>query len=320
MPKLTPKEIQRELDQGKVWPVYWIYGSETMKSRELIKRVRKCFLGYTEYDQNSLSEEHLIGSEVSPQDILTSSQSLMLGTQKKLILIQEAQSLLSEESLESLISEQRSKDDLLSSCIFISREFDGRKKLSKILTKKTAVVECEEIPEQDREAWIEYLSKRRAISLPPEMFHQLRSIEPWSLDIIDQELEKYSLFSEKSTSISSTERPSDSNQFIDAFFRRDYKKSIMMTKSFANEPAQSLPLLGLLAWNVRQLLIFVKNPRAAKLNPYLRDKFSRWSNHWKLEELIELQENLCSLDFDLKQNPKYPLGIWSEITQQHCHH
>ena len=37
MPKLEPKTVQRELDQGQLWPVYWLYGGEAMKARELLK-------------------------------------------------------------------------------------------------------------------------------------------------------------------------------------------------------------------------------------------------------------------------------------------
>ena len=40
MPKLEPKVIQKELEQGVLWPVYWLYGQERMKSRELFKRIR----------------------------------------------------------------------------------------------------------------------------------------------------------------------------------------------------------------------------------------------------------------------------------------
>ena len=37
MPKLEAKQVQKELDEGWLWPVYWIYGPEGMKARELLK-------------------------------------------------------------------------------------------------------------------------------------------------------------------------------------------------------------------------------------------------------------------------------------------
>jgi hypothetical protein len=73
-----------------------------------------------------------------------------------------------------------------------------------------------------------------------------------------------------------------------------------------------------LAWNVRQLVLFVRDRSAVKMNPYVAERFSRWSKQWKLEHLLVLQSELAELDFNLKQTPKLPLGLWSDLVIRFC--
>jgi DNA polymerase III delta subunit len=83
---------------------------------------------------------------------------------------------------------------------------------------------------------------------------------------------------------------------------------------------QALPLLGLFAWNVRQLAQVVsdreKGIRSAKLSPFLVERFNRWARSWKLDEILELQSALAEVDFGIKQTPKLPLGLWTSLVSQ----
>ena len=45
MPTLEGKTVQKELERGELWPVYWLHGPESMKARELVRRIRRSALG-----------------------------------------------------------------------------------------------------------------------------------------------------------------------------------------------------------------------------------------------------------------------------------
>ncbi len=320
MPKLEPKIIQKELEQGWLWPVYWLYGTERMKSRELLKRIRKAVLGSETASSAGLAgfgEESLDGNEVDAATVLDAAQSLSLGGGCRLIVVREAHALKESEILATLCSPKAKKGELTSVCVFLSKDLDGRKKFSKILTEKAAVVPCEEVPEAEREAWIAYLAKRRGIELPPSFVAQMSSLDPWGLDIIDQELEKFSLAQTGDVILLGGSGAGGGERFLNAFFARDLKRSLQAIEDFADRPDESLPLLGLLGWNVRHLALVLSRAQP-KLNPFIAERLQAWSRHWELSEVIRLQSFLEELDFSLKQTPLLPIGLWGELVVTFC--
>lgn len=329
MPKLEPKIIQRELEQDQLWPVYWLFGQERMKSRELLKRIRKSVLGDT--DAFGFAEESLDAGEVSAEQVLEAAQSLSLGfggDSVRFVVVRDAHLLKNPEILGPLLQPRAKRAELSSVVVFLSKDLDGRKKFSKLLLEKAAVVPCEEVQESEREAWIQYLAKRKNLTLSGPACAQLILLDPWNLDIIDQELEKLSLIQDSGMGAGGAAQEvllvgtaflgGVSEQFLQAFFSRDRKEGLRVSEAFAEHPDESLPLLGLLNWNVRQLTLILADRQAGrqstqKLNPYSAEKFARWISHWQLSELLELQEELARLDFSFKQTPLSSLGLWTEL-------
>jgi DNA polymerase III delta subunit len=329
VPRLEPKQIQKELEAGRLWPVYWLYGEERMKTRELLNRIRRAALGDKPLEGLAgLAEENLNGQEVSCGQVVDAVQSLAFGGGIRLVVVHDAHLLKEAEGLSALFGAPAKSDSIAGVCVLLSKDLDGRKKFSKALLEKAAVVPCEEVSEDDREAWIAYLGNRRGLGLPADVILRLRSMEPWSLDIADQELEKYSIASDCGSEIAGevvlgglgAEKGTEA--FFEAFFGRNLRKTLEMVAGFADQPDEALPLLGLLAWNVRQLSLVLSDrihgTRQTKLSPFLVERFQRWSRHWTLQEALRLQKALASLDFGQKQTPRLPLGLWAELAMNFC--
>ena len=337
MPKIELKAVQRELEKGLVWPVYWIYGPEKLKSRELVKRIRNAVSGSSE-DSTGLSyksgnsgnlgwgEEHLVASStLDAESIVDAACSLTLGGGTKVVIVQDAHLLKKPEPLAALFGPSKKKEDLPSVCILLSKDLDGRKKFSKLLSEKAAVIPCEEVTEDQRESWILYLAKRRKveIELTSHLLMRLCTLDPWSLDIIDQELEKFSVAGLiEDVVLEGSGRVGGMEVFIDQFFQRQLKTAISHVSYFADAPDEALPLLGLLGWNVRQLAVLLSDrengTRYAKLAPYVEERLRKWSGKWSLNEILILQQELANLDFKMKQTPLLPLGLWSSLVTQFC--
>jgi DNA polymerase III delta subunit len=338
MPKLEPKQIQKELEQGQLWPVYWIYGAERMKSRELVRRIRKAAIG--EQPSSFCPETTLEGGETPAAAIVDAALSPSLGGGLRFIVVRDAHAIKESEELAPLLGARGRAEDLGSVVVFLSKDLDGRKKFSKALTEKAAVVPCEEVAEGEREPWVQYLCKRRGVELSGEQVAQLATLDPWSLDIIDQELEKWQLARwEPASQAGGESAPAaatdvflaggvsfgalgGADAFLEFFFARELKPAMDRVGAFADQPDESLPLLGLLAWNVRQLALVVhdreRGTRHAKINPYLAERFGRWAKRWTLGEIEALQERLMEVDYGFKQTPLLPLGLWSSLTQEFC--
>lgn len=329
MPKLDPKAVQKEMEQGTFWPVYWVYGQERLKVRELLKRIRRAVLGSSGDDNTpfaGLSWKELIldAGEIETSAILDEAISPCLAGGTRLIVIRDAHALKNSEILAGLVGPPRRLDELPSVCVFISKDLDARKKISKILIEKAAVVPCEEVPEHQREPWIHFLAKRRKMELSADTVLKLGFLEPWSLDIVDQELEKLSIVAgseEMITGKGSGRNSTDS--FLESFFRKELKSALPWAGYFAERPDESLPLLGLLGWNVKQLALLISERESGvaaqvKLNPYLADRLRKWSQLWSLNEILELQQELFTVDFSVKQTPLSPLGIWTGLISRFC--
>lgn len=334
MPKLEPKQIQKELEQNLLWPVYWLYGPETYKSREILQRIKKSIFNPLndsspqEASGTYLNSRTLEGSEVKAEEILDEARTPSFLGSTRLFIIRDAHLIKNPDCLAELLGpaipfSARSEGKLLSVCVFLAKDLDARKKFSKSLLEGAAVVPCEEVIEAQREAWVQYLAKRRKLELTPELILKLSALDPWSLDQIDQELEKYSLASEQTDVFLDSSRVYRGfDDFLNPFFKRDLKKTLPQISYFSDEPDEALPLLGLLAWNARQLAIFLaeKAQRASysKPNPYLADRLRKWSDHWSLHDLSQLQEELCQMDFSIKQTSLHSLGLWNQLILRFC--
>ncbi len=331
MPKLDPKKIQSELDQELLWPVYWLYGSEKMKSREILKRIRRMVLG--SHPDPFGAEAVLDAQETDARSIIEMAQSPSLGGGVRLIVVRDAHQIKEADQLSELLAPRKKLSDLEFVVVFLSKDLDARKKFSKVLLEQAAVVPCEDVAEADRVAWIQYLLKRRGLEISTDEMANLVVMDPWTLDLVDMELEKAELFRLNSNS---TEDARDVflpgsgtlnavggvDSFLEAFFGRNLVEALVRVDRFADEADEALPLLGLLGWNVKQLALCVndreRGTRWAKLNPYVADKLRRWAMQWTMADIERLQACLCELDYGFKQTPLLPLGLWSRLAQQFC--
>ncbi len=331
MPKLEPKQVQKELEAGSLWPVYWLYGHERMKSRELFKRIRKAVLGddAAAGGLGSLAEESLDGSEVTAGAVVDAARSLSLGGGLKLVVVRDAHAIKEADEMACLLGPPANREALSSVCVFFSKDLDGRKKFSKMLTERAAVVPCEDVAEGERDAWIGYLSRRKGVALTADETVMLRLLDPWSLDIVEQELEKYALAKDSGENaaevlLSDGGRSADTEAFVQGFFSRNARQALEAVAGFADRPEESLPLLGLLGWHVRQLAaLAAAGPgqdaaRGLRLPPHLVDRFRSWGRSWRLEDVIALQDALSEIDFSVKQTPRIPVGLWSALVLRFC--
>lgn len=333
MPKFEPKNIQKDLESGKLWPVYWIYGGEPMKSRELVKRIRRAALGLKEDEKVTASENAfasafnetvLDAQECDVGTVLDAAESLALGGGTRFVVVKQAHLLKQPEILERTLGQPGKVGAMSSVLVLLSKDLDQRKKFSKTLVEKAAVVECAEIDDQDREPWIQYLAKKKGLTLSEKELGLLRILDPWSLDGVDRELEKLELAdpSTRSDVLLGGLVTAGGDEFTEAFFARKKDLALAMVRTFADQPEIALPLLGLLSWNVRMLSLVLKDraagTREAKLGSFMQEKFSRFMRAWSLEEMAALQTELRKIDFTVKQTSRLPLGAWSELVVRFC--
>lgn len=322
MAKRDFQQIQRECEAGKVWPIYWIYGPERRRARDALAQIEaalaRAFPG-------SVSREVLDGTEVSASHVVEAAQSLSLLARMKCVIVREAHALKDIEELRTLWGSAQSAapaDSQSCVCVFLSKDLDGRKKISKEILENAAVVECAEIPDDAREEWVHSLMKSRGVDFSRDpagqgFLSRLLGMEPWSLDLVNQEFEKLAL-SGLPLSEALTEQTLGSARaaqiFMDAYFRRDKVKALSLLPAFVREADEVFPLLGLIAWNLRHLAL-MKQGSAGKLSPWVQDRLRAYARVWDLHQIQEATTALLEVDVALKQRPLDPVGVWTRLIQ-----
>lgn len=319
MPRVEVHHVEKDLTDGIFWPAYWIYGQENRRARDLINFLHRRFLeasGETNHDIQSLDGSELATSKIT--ELLLNHQ---LGGGIPFLLIRNAHLLKGFETFEIPWSEKTHIGKINFICVFNSPELDLRKRTSKIILEKAAVVHCETIQEFEREKWIIKAMKEKNHELRQDEFGYLLNLEPWSLDLVDSELEKIILFNKYGGSKRSNQdsvyltacTPLQREVFIEAFFTKNKKQALRGIESFAKETEEALPTIGMMSWYIRQILYF---EQGQKLNPYLLEKIKRWSKIWSRDQLTLLQSCLTELDLSYKQTTIPPFFSWNRLIMQ----
>lgn len=318
--KLEAKQVQQELKQGQAWPVYWVYGPERLQVRELVALLRKTIVG-----ENAWAEERLDGASLGGQDVVAAAQSIPFGGGLRFVVVRDAHLIREPDAMAELFGPRAKIEELSFVCVLVSKDLDARRKFSKQLIEKAAVVECAAIPEQQRETWIQYLAGTLGLKSRSLPLNTLVRAEPWSLEWVESELMKWALAEEvqaglgEEVLVGGASSGMSSEQFIDAFLvRRNLRDALQAVETLGRKPEEALPLLGLLTWNVRMLALLAARSRAVKLPPFLQEKLMRALRVWSLEEIQALQSALSDLDFGFKQTPQEPMALWGVLISRFC--
>ncbi|MCM0605817.1 MAG: hypothetical protein KA715_06970 [Xanthomonadaceae bacterium] len=317
MAKLDANLILKQIADGNFFPVYWIYGPETYKIRELTDRLKRAVSANGAGAGLFGGPSQFNGNENHAGTIIDEAQSMSLGGGVKFLVVRDADHLKNAEDIRVLFGEAKPLSELNCVCVFISQGLDQRKKFTKELVSNAAVIQCEEVREEERENWTSYLAKQMGVSLDNESLTQLATLDPWSLELIENEIKKYSLNPDIAVLGLGDGSAGAENVYLEALFERNAARGLGFARSVSSDPAVHLPLLGLLSWNARHLALVIaestSGSRTVKINPYVAQKLSRWKSKWSLEDAVELQHALHDIDFATKQTPKLALGLWSEL-------
>jgi DNA polymerase III delta subunit len=150
----------------------------------------------------------------------------------------------------------------------------------------------------------------------------LRGLEPWTLDMVDQELSKLELLGNdpalRQDALSNGVSSFAQDRFMDAIFTRNPKIAFELMHLFVGDMETLLPFLGLVSWNVRQLKLYLleqdegASPQARRM-PRLQENLDRWKRFWNRRSIQLFEHSLFEIDFSLKNTRLSAFGLWSEL-------
>jgi len=150
------REIKLEIENKNLKPIYFLMGEENYYIDLLANHFSNDILNEQEKEFNQIT---LYGNDINTEQIISECKQYPIGTNKRLVIIKEAQNLKKIETLDSYIDNPQ-KSTVLVIC-YKKRSIDKRKKFGKILTKKCVIFESKKLYDNEVHEWIiKYVKKK----------------------------------------------------------------------------------------------------------------------------------------------------------------
>ncbi len=297
--------------------IIFLYGKDSYR---ISQKVREIVKGYETKNPSGFNLAKLDLVENKLEEFFESAKSSSFIPEKKLIILKNILKADSEALLEFLKAQNLNKnDDVI--LLGISFEDSGKDKLFEYLTKKPNQSQnFKPMKEYEIKSWTRQFSNSMELDLTGEALDFLISncnADLWRIDSEIRKLADYSAGSEispkggkiKVISKSQVEElvmlNSDYKVFslTDALAKKDKKKAIKALYGIMENDGKPTELLGLLAWQVRNLLRFKLNPDKSsdlKLHPFVLGKVKESAKLFSISELSAILSKIINLDLAFK--------------------
>ncbi|PIR16562.1 MAG: DNA polymerase III subunit delta [Deltaproteobacteria bacterium CG11_big_fil_rev_8_21_14_0_20_49_13] len=314
MPKLTIHDLDRELRNKTLRPVYFIYGAEGYLVSTAIGRVR-------EYVKNiagdSFEPDRFSGKDSDLAEITSCAGTLPMWTTHSLILVTEADKMTDTKPLAKYLL----NPSKTSTIVFSAEKADGRTGFAKILSDKAAVIECKPLYDDKLPDWVRMEASNRGRQMSMEAANIMADLVGNNLGELAGAIDKIMLYIGKKKTIDMADVETvltetgrkNVFEFTEAVGRRDLKESLRLLKRLFDFNENEIMILSMLARHFR-ILIKAKEatmgkyvdraslPKLLGVNPFFVDKYVAQSKMYQWRELKKTFKRLYQTDKLLKSS------------------
>ncbi len=247
--RVKPQDFRKVVETGKIPPVVFFVGEDDYLTGDLIDALKAKGLAGSD---PLTAMESWDGKEHSAGDIVASAEQLSFGAMRKLLVVRNAEPLLSEEEILGPYMKNPLSSSVLVFCV---EKLDGRRKLAKAIEDSCAIVTVGEQYEDQHNAEVQRLLKRFAgLKFAPDALECLRDWVGDDLAAMSRELEKISIVFPDKVSITIADieglvfRQGTQNVFelADSMAAEDRLKALDLMVRLMADGKSALELFGLL--------------------------------------------------------------------------
>lgn len=285
--------------------IIFLYGQDSYRIEQKLKEIVE---GYKAKNPSGFNFVNFDLSENEPEDFFEAIKSDSLIPEKKLIILKNIETSTSEMLLEFIKSQNLSKRDDI---ILVAVSFNNSKnKLFDYLIKKPNQSQnFKLLKEYEVKNWAKKMLNSSGVDLTGEALDFLVSNCGCDLWRIDGEIRKITDYKIKGVvSKSQVEELLIQNaehnifELTDALLKKNKKKALLALHKALHNGEKPTELLGLLAWQARNLLRFKTgaNPASLNLHPFVLGKLKESEKAFSIEELNALLSKIIDLDLAFK--------------------
>jgi DNA polymerase III subunit delta len=259
---LTPSQAIEQARSGRLLPVYLVAGEERLLRDEVVRELRAAALGG---GVAAFNEDRFTAGESDVETIVSAARTVPMMAPKRFVLVRGAERWDTAEGtagspFDRLTEYAAAPVD--STClVVVGAKIDGRRKLAIAARKQGYLVACEPLDARSLSAWIveRFASKGHAVDR--ELAELLSALAGPDLSSVDDAIERLSLYVGVGAAVDEDAigacvarvRTADTWALVDAVGARDLGAALRTLADAYDPRERGLPLLGALAWSIRQL-------------------------------------------------------------------
>jgi DNA polymerase-3 subunit delta len=267
---MQPRDAAQRAQKGELLPVYLLLGEERLLRDQALDAIVKGALagGLAEFNTDKFS-----AGEADVEKVIAATRTVPMMAKKRVVLVRSVERWDSAKDsgddddgkttsapLDRLA--EYAKEPIDSTClILLATKLDGRRKLVTLAKKQDFVVECASLHPRELPAWIKARAKEKGHAIDGDVAALIAEISGPDLSTLDDVLERLSLYvgagneiTEAAVSVCVTRvNLADTWNLVDAARAKDLA-AILTILGDIDARRQALPLIGAVAWSLRQLL------------------------------------------------------------------
>jgi DNA polymerase III subunit delta len=271
---MTPAQAIEQAAQGKLLPVYVVAGEEALLRDEVVAELRRSSLAG---GVAAFNEDKFTAGEVDVETIVAAARTVPMMAPRRFVLLRSAERWEGPDAptrADAKAGADTSPFDRLaeyaaapveSSClVIVATKLDGRRKFVAAARKQGFLVSCDPLDTRSLPAWIATRCAAKGHPIDRDIAERLAAVAGPQLSSLSDAIERLSLYvgpgspiSEEAVSACVTRvRMADGWAMVDAVGARDLGRALTTLADAYDPRERGLPLLGALAWSVRQLARF----------------------------------------------------------------
>ncbi len=312
--------------------MYVVAGDERLLRDQVVTELRSASL---EGGIAAFNEDKFTAGEVDVDKVIAAARTVPMMARRRFVLLRGAERWEASESESSPFDRlaEYVAAPIDSTClVVVGSKLDGRRKFVAVARKQGFLVSCDPLDDRAVRGWIVERCAAKGHAIDPEIADLLAAVAGPHLSPLDDAVERLSLYVGPGASIDADAvsecvariRTADTWALVDAVGARDLGRALRTLADAYDPRERGLPLLGALAWSVRQLARFQAAiesgasfddaaRRAGAFNPYRARELASKARSIRVKEVERWLLVLAEADIALKSSRRPPDAVLEEM-------
>lgn len=258
---MTPAQAIEQAKRGQLLPVYVALGQERLLRDEVVAALRAASLGDA---IAAFNEDRFTAGEADIDSVISAARTVPLMAPRRFVALRAAERWETTEGDSSpldRIAEYAEKPVPSTCLVVIASKLDGRRRLAQQARRQGYLVSCDSPEERSLPGWIVERCGAKGHAIDRDVAEMLAAVAGPELSTLDDAIERLSLYAGAGTRIDAEAvsacvarvRTADTWALVDAVGARDLGRALRTLADAYDPRERGLPLLGALAWSLRQL-------------------------------------------------------------------